>query len=201
MPNKSLYLATLALLTISLILLTSCSSASKAPPPVGSARIDYTLGVPGGVIFQTFRASVTVSAIEPATRMATLQLPDGKKFTVRVSPDVTTFDQIRVGDRVTATVLQKIEASLTKQDGDGTTAAGDHAPNGNQTGDAAGKTMQMTARVIAIDSENHTTTLRFADGSTETLAVRNDVDLSRRKVGDEVLFRVTEMIALHLVKQ
>jgi hypothetical protein len=110
---------------------------------VGSARIDYTLGVPGGVIFQTFRASVTVSAIEPATRMATLQLPDGKKFTVRVSPDVTTFDQIRVGDRVTATVLQKIEASLTKQDGDGTTAAGDHAPNGNQTGDAAGKTMQM----------------------------------------------------------
>ena len=58
----------------------------------------------------------------------------------------------------------------------------------------------MTAKVIAIDLEKRTATLRFEDGNTETFPVRADVDLSRHKVGEQVVFRVTEMIAIWVEK-
>ena len=71
----------LALLPAALFTLTSCSSTSKPPPAVGSSRITYTKGVPGGVIVQTVKVTATVTAIDQATRKATLLGPDGKKFT------------------------------------------------------------------------------------------------------------------------
>jgi hypothetical protein len=48
--------------------------------------------------------------------------------------------------------------------------------------------------------EKRTTTLRFDDGTTETFPVRADVDLSRHKVGEQLVFRVTEMIAVWVEK-
>jgi hypothetical protein len=58
----------------------------------------------------------------------------------------------------------------------------------------------VTGSVIAIDHEARTATLRFADGSTQTFPVREDVDLSRRKVGEHVVFQITEMFALDVTK-
>jgi hypothetical protein len=42
--------------------------------------------------------------------------------------------------------------------------------------------------------------LRFPDGSTEILPVRDDIDLDQRRVGEQVVFRVTEMIAISVEK-
>lgn len=58
----------------------------------------------------------------------------------------------------------------------------------------------MTARVIATGLEKRTATLRFDDGNTETLTVREDLDLSRRKVGEQLVFCVTEIIAIWIEK-
>lgn len=38
--------------------------------------------------------------------------------------------------------------------------------------------------------------LQFEDGSTRTVAVRPDVDLGKRKVGDRVVIRTTEALAI-----
>jgi hypothetical protein len=59
---------------------------------------------------------------------------------------------------------------------------------------------QVTATVTAIDKTNRTATLRFEDGASETFPVRDDIDLNQRKVGDRVVFRVTEMIAISVEK-
>ena len=101
-------MTTLALLPAALFTLTSCSSTSKPPPAVGSSRMTYTKGVPGGVIVQTFKMTATVTAIDQAKRKATLLGPDGKKFTVKVGPEAVNFDQVRVGDRVNATVTERM---------------------------------------------------------------------------------------------
>jgi hypothetical protein len=193
----------LALFSAALYNLAGCSSTSAPPPAVGAARIDYTKGVPGGVIVQTFKTTATVTAIDPAKRTATLRGSDGKKFAVTAGPATVNFDQVRVGDRINATVTQKIVASLDPADGTaGDGAAGGVARNskGDQPGGRAAETPRVTAEVIAIDSVKRTATLRFEDGSLETLPIREDLDLSQRKVGERVVFRVTEMIALSVEK-
>lgn len=185
-----------------LLTLTSCST-STPPPEVGSARIDYTKGVPGGVIVQTFKTTATVTAIDQAKRTATLLGSDGKKFQVTVGPEAVNFDQVHVGDRVNATVTQKIVAALDKEGanaGEGAAAAVALAPKGDQPGVLVAGTMQVTGRVSAIDSSKRTATLRFEDGSTQTLPIRSDVDLSRIKLGEKVVFRVTEMTATRVEK-
>jgi hypothetical protein len=182
MKARTIETLTLALLPTALLTLTSCSSTPQTPPPVGSANITYTKGVPGGVLVQTVKITATVTAIDPAERKATLQGSGGNKFTVNMGPAAVNFDQIRVGDQITATVTQKAVVSL--DDKEVATAEGS----------------QFTAKVIAINSEKRTATLRFEDGATETLPVRDDVDLSRHKVGEQVVFRVADMTAIWVEK-
>ena len=193
----------LALLSVAMLTLISCSSTSKPPPAVGSARMDYTKGVPGGTIVQTFKTTATVTAIDQAKRTATLLGSDGKKFMVEVGPAAVNFDQVRVGDQVNATVTQKIVARLDQENtaaADGAAAGVALAPKGDQPGGLVAGTTQVTGKISAIDASKRTATLRFEDGATETLPIRNDVDLTRLKVGQQVVFRITEMIAIWVEK-
>ena len=203
MKTKTLNITTLALLPAALFTLTSCSSTSTPPPPVGSAVRIYTKGVPGGVVVQTVKMAATVTAIDQAKRKATLLASDGKKFTVTAGPEAVNFDQVRVGDQVIATLTQKVVVSLEDKagsSGEGAAAVVARAPKGGQPGGLAAETIQVAGKVIAIDLGQRKATLQFEDGSTETFSVRPDVDLSRHKVGERVIFRVTEMIAIWVEK-
>jgi len=192
----------LALLPVALFALTACSSTSKSPPPVGSERVTYTKGVPGGVVVQTVKLTATVTAIDHAQRTATLLVPDGKRFAVRVGREAVNFDQIGVGDQITANVTQRIVASV-EQDGvasaDGTVAVVAQAPQGGQPGGLAAETTQITAKVVATDLAKHTATLEFEDGIIQTFT-RADVDMTRLKLGDKVVFRITDMVAIWVDK-
>lgn len=108
-------------------------------------------------------------------------------------------DQIRVGDTVIATVVEKLVAALAqggKTSADGTVAVAAMAPKGTQPGGVVDGVMQESAEIIAIDPTKRSATLRFEDGLTKTFPIRDDVDLSHGKVGDQVVFRFTEMIAI-----
>ena len=193
----------MALLPAALFTLTSCSSTSTPPPPVGSAVRIYTKGVPGGVVVQTVKMAATVTAIDQAKRKATLLASDGKKFTVTAGPEAVNFDQVRVGDRVNATVTEKVVVSLgdtAASSREGTASVVARAPKGDQPGGLVAETTQLTAKVIAIDSQKRTATLEFEDGIIQTFPVRADVDLSRHKVGEQLVFRLTEMIAIWVEK-
>ena len=201
MKKNTLSVTPLALLSAALVTFASCSSTP--PPAVGSARITYTKGVPGGVIVQTFKTTATVTEIDQAKRTATLQRSGGMKFMVKAAPEAVNFDQVHVGDQVNATVAQKIVAHLDKENiasDDGAAAVVSLAPKADQPGRLVAENTQVTGKIIAIDTDRRTATLRFEDGSTETLPVRDDLDLSRRKVGEQVVFRVTEMIAIWVEK-
>lgn len=191
----------LALLPVALFALTACSSNS--PPPVGSAVEIYEKGVPGQMIVQTVQVTATVTAMDQVHRQATLQGADGKEFTVQVGRKATGFAHVRVGDRVTATLTQKIALSL---DDNAASAEVDpaavvaRAPKGGQPGSLVAETIQARGKIVAIDLEQREITLQFEDGSTETIRARPDLDLSRRKLGDQFVFRVTEMTLLGVEK-
>jgi hypothetical protein len=51
-----------------------------------------------------------------------------------------------------------------------------------------------------MDLEHRKATLRFPNGQSETFEVRKDVDMTKAKLGDEVVFRATEALAISIEK-
>ena len=160
-------------------------------------------GVPGGIAVQTYQLTATVTAIDKASRKVTLMGRDGIKQTVKVGPEAINFDQIQVGDQLKLTVAEEL-AVYVAGEGETPTDSDTHlvalAPKGAKPGGIMAATTKVTAKVTAIDTEHHKATLQFEDGTTRTVAVRPDVDLAKRKVGETVVIRKTEALAIAVEK-
>jgi hypothetical protein len=168
---------------------------------VGAAAV--TEGVPGGSIVATYEVTATVAAMDKAARKLTLVDAKGIKTTVKVGPEAVNFDQIRVGDLLNITAAQELAVSVVgpgESLSDGGAQVVALAPKGAKPGALMAETTQVTAKVTALDVERRQATLQFEDGSTRTVAVRPDVDLSKRKVGDQVVIRLTEALAISVKK-
>ena len=200
MKMKILNLAILALMPAALISLTSCSST---PEEQGETMVAAQKGVPGGTIVNTYQVTATVTGIDAPNRKVTFVTPEGKKNTVKAGPEVVNFDQIRVGDQLKATVTEELVVWMAKEGESRNTRAASVvalAPVGAKPGAFLADTVQVTAKVAAIDIKQHKATLQFADGSTKTVPVRKDVDLTKRQVGEEVMIRCTEAFAISIQK-
>ncbi len=160
-------------------------------------------GVPGGTVVQTYELAATVAAINPVNRKVTLVDSSGFKTTVKAGPEVINFDQIRVGDQLKLTLTEKLVVYVADAD-EAPTDTGIRfvalAPEGAKPGGILADTVQVTAEIIALDAERRKATLQFEDGTTSTVAVRQDVDLSKRKIGDKVVIRATESLAIKIQK-
>ena len=54
--------------------------------------------------------------------------------------------------------------------------------------------------VTGIDAAKRKATLRFSDGSSEKFDVREDIDLSKHRVGERVVIQTTETTSIALEK-
>ena len=168
-----------------------------------SSATVYVEGVPGGVIVHTEEVTAKVIEIDHVKRTVTLQAADGEKFAAKVGEGAVNFDQVAVGDMVNVILTEELVVFLDEEGAapvDSSSAALATAPKGAQPGGLVVATNQVTGTVTAIDHEQRTATLQFKDGSTKTLPVRDDIDLTLRKVGDQVVFRLTEKLAISVEK-
>jgi hypothetical protein len=195
MARNAFYLA----LSAASLWFTSCSSTSKPPTDEVMISADYVEGVPGGTMVNTYRTTATVTGIDTAQRRVTLVSPDGTKSTFKAGPEVINFDQIRVGDQVKVTMMEELIVSLREEGmprNDGQTVEIALAPKGAKPGGFIANTVEVTARVKSIDLKRHRATLQFPDGKSKTVAVRPDVDLTKVKLGEEVVILTTEAMAI-----
>lgn len=160
-------------------------------------------GVPGGVMVDTYEMTAAVTAVDTDKRKVTLVTPDGKKTVVKCGPEVVNFKQIQVGDQLKLTVTEELavymaDAAAPADNGEAALVA--LAPKGAKPGGMLAETVQVTAKVTAIDLAHRKATLRFPDGSSKSVPVRKDVDLTKRHVGEEVVIRTTEALALSVDK-
>jgi len=191
------------LLAAATLALTSCSSTVYRPIDEKTSGATYEKGVPGGTVVETYDLIATVSAIDTPARKVTLEAKDGKKTTVKCGPDVINFDQIRVGDVVEATVTSELTVAMANAATSpivGGASVVVLAPKGGKPGGLMAETQQYTAKITAIDLKQRQATLLFPDGTTRKFIVRKDVDLSERKVGEEVAFRVAVAMAISIKK-
>jgi hypothetical protein len=150
--------------------------------------------VPGERVTQTG----TVEAIDHQSRTLTLRQPAGTFVTVDVPTDVTRFDSIKVGDKVTATYYDNVvvrkkapgEAPVDKLSGAVTPT------EGAKPGGTVGAQRTMTATVEAIDPKVPSISFKGPNGWKYSRRVQDKNVLKEVKVGDQVDFTWTEAVQI-----
>ena len=198
------------LLTVALVLTgglllaaggSSTAQTAPASPPAGTPpAAKATETKPGVVYAETTTLHATVEAVDPATREVTLKGPKGKIVTIKAGPEVKNFDQIHVGDVLTARYLESVALVVRKTDA-GPSANESRtvevAPKGHKPAAKIVETKEVTATVEAIDYAARTVTLRGPEGNARTIKVDPSVKrLNEVKKGDQVVARYTEGLAI-----
>jgi hypothetical protein len=151
---------------------------------------------------ETQTITATVQKVDKEKRQVTLKGEGGNTVTVRVPETARNFDQIKVGDTVTAKYTQSVAVAVRKSD-EPPSATGresiTRAPEGQSPAATRTSTMQITAQVEKIDKDKRELTLMGPGGETRTVTVPEDMKkFDELKVGDNVVIRATESVAIQV---
>lgn len=154
---------------------------------------------------QSVTATARVEAVNHETREVTLLLEDGELLTSRVDDEVRNFDQVGVGDTVSAHYTESISIRVVAGDGSDPQSYVEEdmarSAAGKMPGIATTESVTSTAIVEDIDIENNTFTLRESDGETRQYTALNPGNLRRAKVGDKVITTVTTAVVVTVHKE
>lgn len=190
-------------LLVGIAMLGACASQSDNQPlnTTTSQGAVVAEGVPGGIIIDEEKVEATVVDIDRNKRAVTLQDSAGNKQTINAPADMRNFNQLRVGDRVTA--ITRVERSMfLRGQGMGDEQTMDGAtmvltpPEGSKPGLVVSSTRASIAVVKALDTSRHTATLQFADGTQRTYQLRPDVPIKPEYLNQEVVIRQDSEMAV-----
>jgi hypothetical protein len=182
-------------------LFTSCSSTPKSDANASESSLSAT-GTEiarGGVVVDALTGTATVRSVNAADRTVVLLHADGSTTAYECGPDVRNFDQIKVGDQVTATVAESVAVVLIKggvSPAAGTASAIVRSPLGAKPGGRIVDTVGFTARILDVDYPARIVTLQTVDGQKKTLKVGPDVNLGYVNPGDDVGVKITRAFAI-----
>jgi hypothetical protein len=180
-PNRTI--ATL-LLPVFTLALAGCWTAPIANVrPNGEPRL-----IQGAIAVESVQDAATVQAIDRSWRGLVVKLSDGTTATWKAGSQVTNFEQLKVGDKVEATLSQKLTVYVLK--------------NG-QLPDAGGapETIKADAKVLIVDPSYRLLTLQYPNGQAETFKVAIDAKLIQMEPGDDVVVRTVEAVAVRVQKR
>lgn len=167
------------------IALGGCWTAPVASvQPKGEPRL-----IQEAVAVRSVRNPAIVQSVDARTRTVVVLNPGNLARSVyKAGPRVANFDQIRVGDKVQATVAAELTI-LVSQNG--------RVPAGLD------KLMRIgaSAKVLTVDPSYRLLTLQYPDGSTEMFKVGLEVRLQEMEPGDDVVVRDLEAVALRVRAQ
>lgn len=191
----------IASLTVSIALIAVAGCSGDAPPraPVTEHSVNTTPGVPGGAFTTRTEISARVTFKDSANRRLTLLAADGKQQTVEVPKAVVSFDRINAGDLIVLTLTEQLvvavcDAQTSVEQGEIEVVA--RAEQGQPPGAAVASVTQFRGRVVSINTEHRTATMRTDDGRSLVVPVRADIDLSKHQVGDQIVMRTTQLVQI-----
>jgi|WetSurMetagenome_2_1015567.scaffolds.fasta_scaffold333467_1 hypothetical protein len=189
-------LVILALVVLALGVFPSCSKEGKEKDKGKD-------GGTGSITVISMTRTATVQAIDPVKHTVTLKSANGLTKTYKLSEDVTNFDQIKVNDRVNATLVESIAVFVRKVGTppdvrEGATVA--LAPKGSRPGIVLADTVEATAKIMDVDLQDRTITIKEVTGKPKTLKVGPQVNLTNLVRGDDVVVQATEALAILVEK-
>jgi len=142
-------------------------------------------------------ATVTITALDPATRSVTLRAENGDEDTFTAGPDVKRFNELRVGDTSKATYYESLVFQLRKPGAkapasDTAVAAGGRLKDA--PGGAIGVQATATVTVKAVDMSVPSITVVTADGRTLTRKIAEKKNLEGVSPGDQIEITYTQAL-------
>ena len=144
-------------------------------------------------------ATMAIQAIDQTTRSITLRAENGDEDTFTVGPEVTRFNQLKVGDKIRATYYESLVFQLRKP-GTPSTPASTTVAGGRIVevpGGAAGKQQTTTVTVKAVDMNVPSITVVTADGRTMTRKNDNRKNLEGVSPGDRIDITYTQALIVN----
>jgi Cu/Ag efflux protein CusF len=147
-------------------------------------------------VTESVTLKATIEAIDQTSKRITLKGEKGNYVEVDGS-SMPRFDQLKVGDVVTATYYESLAVHVRKP-GDLAPAAGSAAitPRPGAPGGTAARQRTVTVVIQAIDAKTPSVTVKTADGRVLTFRVEDPKNLEKVKVGDKVDVTYTEALLL-----
>jgi len=147
----------------------------------------------------TVKVTATIEAIDRSARLVTLKGEKGNLATVYAGPEMKRFDELKVGDKVTASYSESIAVHVRKP--------GEPAPPASTAGvtpskGAPGATASVqdtvSVTVQAIDKVNQSVTVKRQDGGVVSFRVQNPKYLDMAKPGDTVDITYTRALLMEV---
>jgi len=147
--------------------------------------------------------TATVEAIEASTRTLTLKKADGSYLTTVAGPDITRFDEVKLGDTVNVRYYENVVIRV-KRPGEsdvvssvkGTTGSEQVLPGGTRA-----KQVTITATITAIDPAAPSITFTGPNGWKYSSKVQDTEALAKVKVGDKVDIVWTEAMLVSVERK
>ncbi len=184
--NPTLKSAALAATLFALSALIPAASMAQTPAPMGATA--------------TATMTATIVAIDYTNRLVTLQDAKGNSQTIKVGPEVTRFDALKVGDTITFTYQESVALSIAKP---GTTPVPSSTPTvtrmaGEKPGGVVSQMQYATVTIASIDATGPkpSITVTTQGGKTISLLVANPANLTGLKAGDVVQISYSQALMI-----
>ena len=159
----------------------------------------------GVVVAGAINLKGKVVSIDAATRIVVVEGELGRQVEIHAPKDGPNFDQIKVGDPVSATYVEAIAIAIAPvpnaQPGASETVDVSTAPKGAAPGAVITEQLELRAVVKAVDKETRSVTLDVPAGGERTIKAGDAVDIERVKVGEQVSVVLTRALAISIDKQ
>ena len=151
--------------------------------------------IPGDMVTR----SVTIEAIDHGTRTLTVKQDDGTFLTFEVSNDVKRFDQLKVGDTITAKYYTNLVLRLKKPGEKDVDASADkETKNPTRVGGTIAKQRTITATITQLDPKIPSITFTGPNNWKYSSKVQDRKAIENVKVGDKVDITWTEALLVSL---
>ena len=146
-----------------------------------------------------------VISIDAATKTVVVEGELGRQVSIVAPKDAPNFDQIAVGDPVTATYVESIALAIAPvadaQPGASAITAVSTAPPGATPAAAKAEQIELRAVVKTVDPKLRSVTLEVPAGGERTLKVGEGIDLEKVKAGQQVSVTLTRALAISIDKK
>ena len=146
---------------------------------------------------QSVTVKATIEAIDKDKRIVTLKGPKGNSVAVYADERVKRFNDLKVGDEVTATYSESMAVSVRKP---GEPAPVQEkitlTPRKGKPGATATVQQTLSVSVEEIDRPAQTVTVKGPEGRVVSFRVRDSKNLQGLKVGDKVDVTLTQALLL-----
>lgn len=186
------------MLLVAAAMLTAPFAAHAQNQPQSLTVVERAPGA--GAVSEAMQLQGKIKSVDKKRRSVVIVGPNGNELQMNLSDEVRNFDQIRVGDLVTLTMMQAVALELRKVANNGVRERIERdntvaAKPGEKPGVMVERSVQVVANVVAINPKAQTVTLRGAKRTLE-LAVGDPAMLQNVKVGDQVEGVYREAVAL-----